>query len=116
MFCSIFIVPAQGFFNALIYFHSAREQQPRRSTSTAEHAPPSSSFFVPPSFQLWGSFRRLLPGRRSAVRTESIAAAGANDVMAEEEELQDSGDEDPVAEPVDSFKQDIENCPGPLLL
>jgi hypothetical protein len=46
-------------------------------------------------------------GRRSAASSEwkSTVAAVANDVMAQEDELQESEDEDPVVESiVDSFK------------
>jgi hypothetical protein len=84
----------QGFFNALVYFHSTTKQQPRRS-STTEQMNRSSSFFATP-FHSWGSFLRLLSGRHSAASSESIAAAVAHDVMAQEEELQDSEEEDPV--------------------
>jgi hypothetical protein len=102
VFGAIVIIPIQGFFNALVYFHSTRKQQPRRS-STTEQSTRSSSFFVPSPFQLWGSFRRFLSGKRSAASSESIAAAAAaaNDAMAEEEELQDSEHKDPVVEPID---------------
>jgi hypothetical protein len=93
-------LPIQGFFNALVYFHGTRKQQPRRS-GTAEQGP-RSSFISEPPFQPWWSFRRLLSGKRSISSSESIAAAQANDVMAEEEELQDSEEKDPVVEPIDS--------------
>jgi hypothetical protein len=110
VFGTLLILPIQGFFNALVYFHSTTKQQPRRS-STAEQATHSSSFIATP-FQPWGSFRRLLSGRRSAARTsESIAAAVAHGVMPQEEELQDSEDGDPVvvAVPHDVMPQEEES-------
>jgi hypothetical protein len=78
----IFLLPTQGFFNALIYFYSPM-QLPRQRTIEPTHAC-SSGFtdFTPPI-------------RRSAASADPKAAIVENALQ--EEELQDSGDEDPAA-------------------
>ena len=107
-----FLLPSQGLFNALIYFHVTTKQQSRRG-STAEQGSRSSSFFALPPFQLWGSFRRSFSrGRSSGRRADPLEAVVSR--VTEEDDLQHSEEEDPDAE-IDSFKQEIENCPGPLL-
>jgi hypothetical protein len=93
VFGTILILPIQGFFNALVYFHSTTKQQPGRSTT--EQTIHSSSFFTT-SFQPWGSFLRLFSGRHSAESSEAIVAAVAHVAMAQEKELQDSEEEDPA--------------------
>jgi hypothetical protein len=93
MFGTMLLLPMQGFFNALVYFHSTTQGQPRRN-SPAGQATHSSSFFTTP-FQSWGSFLRLFSGRHSAESSEPIVAAVAHAAMAQEEELRDSEEEDP---------------------
>jgi hypothetical protein len=90
------ILPMQGFFNALVYFHSITKQQPGRR-STTEQATHSSSFFATPfqSFRSWGSFLRLISWRHSAASSELIEVAVAHVVKAQEKELQDSEEEGP---------------------
>jgi hypothetical protein len=87
-FWMIVIIPTQGFFNALIYFHSMT--QPRAVEQTH-----SSSAFAPP-YRQWESFRFLF-SRRSAL--SAIAAVVARVIQAEE--LQDSEEEDPVGDEID---------------
>jgi hypothetical protein len=70
VFWAIFILPAQGFFNSLIYFYSPMKQ-PRRSTT---EQPGSLD-----DLSLWGSFRRSFSRRRSSrhssTSTVPLAAA-----------------------------------------
>jgi hypothetical protein len=82
-FFTIFMVPTQGVFNALIYFRLFPTKQR------------SSSFCVPP-FRQWGSFRGSLSRRRSAASNDPIETDVAR--AAQEEDLQDSEEEIPVVE------------------
>jgi hypothetical protein len=93
-FCTGFILPTQGLFNALIYFNVTTKQQSRRATTT-EQTPRSSSFFFVPPCRQWGSFRWSLSRQRSfAASTDPKATVVAR--AAQEEELQDSEEEIPV--------------------
>jgi hypothetical protein len=91
-FWPFFILPAQGFFNALIYFHSAAKQ-PRRSTTTTEQ-PHSSSFFAP-SLPQWESFRRAFSRKCSTAIADPIAAAVTH--VKQEVDSQDLEGADPLA-------------------
>jgi hypothetical protein len=91
-FWSFFILPTQGFFNALIYFYSATKQ-PRRSSTTTEQ-PELSSFFAP-ALQQWGSFQRSFSKRRSAASADPIVAVAAR--VRQDMELE----EDLVVEEID---------------
>jgi hypothetical protein len=95
-FWPFFILPAQGFFNALIYFRSTTKQ-PRRGSSAEQSR--SSSFFSP-SLQQWKSFRRSFSKRRSTVSADPLAAAVVVRA-AQEEDLQDLEAEQPIEEKVD---------------
>ena len=90
------MLPTQGFFNALIYFRSTTKQ-PRRSI-TADQKTRSSSDFTPLCRQ-WGSLRRVFSSRRLSASADPTAAVVAR--VIQEEELQDSKEEDPVAEQID---------------
>jgi hypothetical protein len=100
-FCSEFILPTQGLFNALIYFHVTTKQQTRRaSANTSEQTNRSSSFFALPPFRQWWSFRWSLSRQRSsAASPDPIATVVARAVQ--EEELQDFEEEEAVLEQPD---------------
>jgi hypothetical protein len=101
-FCTIFILPTQGFFNALIYFHVAMRKPRRVSTpETSEHTNPSFTDPAPP-FRQWENFRRSFSRRRSSGGGESadpLAAVTAR--VPEEEDLQDLEEEKPVVDQID---------------
>jgi hypothetical protein len=88
-----FIIPTQGFFNALIYFHSRK--QPRQSTLEQTR---SSSEFAPP-FRQWGSLRFLFSRKRTAASADPITSVVAR--VVQEEELHDLEEEKPVVEQID---------------
>jgi hypothetical protein len=88
------MLPGQGFFNSLIYFHSPMKQ-PRQS---AEEQTRSSSDFTLP-FRQWGSFRLSFSRRRSSAIADPIAAVVARAIQ--EEEPQDPQKEDPGTEQID---------------
>jgi hypothetical protein len=96
-FWTIFTVPAQGFFNALVYFRGTMEHPRRGYTGTAQQTRSLSVFA--PAFQQWGSLRRSFLRRHSAASADPIAAGVAH--MIQDEDLQDLEEVDPVVERID---------------
>jgi hypothetical protein len=90
------MLPAQGFLNALIYFHSNTKQP--RLNSTTEQALHSSVLFVPP-FRRWVRVPCSFSRRRSTASADPIATVVP--IAAQEEDLQDLEKKDPVLEQID---------------
>jgi hypothetical protein len=106
-FWPFFIVPAQGFFNALIYFHNnTTTKQPRASSSRTTEEPRSSSFFAP-SVQQWDYIRRSFSRRRSTARADPITSGAA--CVLQEMDLRDLEDADPLASVVVAFETQEED-------
>jgi hypothetical protein len=87
LFWAVFMSPAQGFFNALIYFYSPMKQ-PRRSTVE----PLSGASDDPQRFRQWGSFQSSFTRRRSSESNIPSAAAAA----IQEKESQELNEDEPV--------------------
>jgi hypothetical protein len=98
MFWTIFVLPTQGFFNALIYFNVVTTKQARRGSipeQTTRSSTDSSSLF-----RHWESLRRSFSIRRSsAASTDPIATVVVR--VTEEDNLQDSEEQKPVPEQTD---------------
>jgi hypothetical protein len=106
VFLTIFVLPIQGFFNALIYFDVTIK--PRRG-SIPEHTTRSSSFFVPP-FRRWGfSFSRRCSSAASTDPKVTVVVRAA-----QEEEFKDFEEENPVTEQNDT-NGDSEEWPIPSI-
>jgi hypothetical protein len=92
---TVFMLPAQGFFNALVYFYSTKQPRP---SSTVEQRTHSSALFAPP-FRRWVRVLCSFSKRRSTASADPIASVAS--VTVQEEELQDLEKKDPVLEQID---------------
>jgi hypothetical protein len=92
-FWTMFLLPTQGFFNALIYFYSPM-QKPRQRATEPTHACSSGFTDATPPLR-----RFSFPLRRSTASADPVVAFVEH--VLQEEELQDSGDEDPDVDQID---------------
>jgi hypothetical protein len=94
-FLTILLLPTQGFFNAMIYFHSPMKQPRQRTVERTCSCTSDVTDFTP-------SLRQLRSRRPISGSADPIASiASVVDCVIEEEEeeeLQDSADEDPDAD------------------
>jgi hypothetical protein len=102
IFWTFFILPAQGFVNALIYFHSRTKN---RRSRTTEQSSRSSSFFAP-SFRRWESFWCSFWKRRSTPSVDPLVVVVVR--VTKEAELQDLENADPLAPVVARVTQEEE--------
>jgi hypothetical protein len=89
----MFLLPTQGFFNALIYFYSPMQKPRQRATEPTHACSSGATDLTPP-------LRRLsFPLRRSTASADPVVAFVEH--VLQEEELQDSYDEDPDVDQID---------------
>jgi cytoskeletal protein RodZ len=89
------MLPAQGFFNSLIYFYSPMTQT-RRSTIKAPVPPKEATGVLDDNMSLWGGFRLSFSRKRSSASTVPVPPAF------QAKEFQELDEDEPVVQHINT--------------